>query len=75
MRASSSAETFAAPGAGRRRSAWLLLLLLLALALRLYRLPAQSLWYDEGGTAAISQRSLADLTRWTAGDIQPGQRR
>ncbi len=71
MRASSSAETFAAPGAGRRRSAWLLLLLLLALALRLYRLPAQSLWYDEGVTAAISQRSLADLTRWTAGDIQP----
>ena len=49
----------------------MLLLLLLALALRLYRLSAPSLWYDEGVTAAISQRSLADLARWTADDIQP----
>ncbi len=54
------------------RRLWpLLLLLLLALALRVYRLSSQSLWYDEGVTAAISQRSLADLARWTADDIQP----
>ena len=54
------------------RRLWpILLLLLLALALRLYRLSAPSLWYDEGVTAAISQRSLADLARWTADDIQP----
>ena len=44
---------------------------LMAFALRLYRLDAQSLWYDEGVTADIAQRSLAELTRWTADDIQP----
>ena len=49
----------------------LLLLMLAAFALRLYRLEAQSLWYDEGVTAEISRRGLAELTRWTAGDIQP----
>lgn len=54
------------------RRLWpVLLLLLLALTLRLFRLANQSLWYDEGVTAAISQRSLADLARWTADDIQP----
>ncbi len=60
------------PRAHPARRLWpVLLLLLLALALRLYRLANQSLWYDEGVTAAISQRSLADLARWTADDIQP----
>ncbi|MGB3220166.1 MAG: glycosyltransferase family 39 protein, partial [Anaerolineae bacterium] len=54
------------------RRLWpVLLLLLLALALRLHRLAGPSLWYDEGVTAAISQRNLADLARWTADDIQP----
>ncbi|MCC9076965.1 glycosyltransferase family 39 protein [Litorilinea aerophila] len=43
----------------------------LGFGLRLYRLEAQSLWYDEGVTADIARRSLAELTRWTAGDIQP----
>jgi mannosyltransferase len=42
-----------------------------ALALRLYRLDAQSLWYDEAVTADLARRSLGDLTRWTANDIQP----
>jgi hypothetical protein len=46
-------------------------LTLLAFALRVYRLDAQSLWYDEGVTAEIARRGLAELTRWTAGDIQP----
>ncbi len=58
----------------RRRSLDLLCLLaltLLAWGLRLYRLDAQSLWYDEGVTTTLAQRSLVDLTTWTARDIQP----
>lgn len=47
------------------------LLILCAFAVRLYRLDAQSLWYDEGVTVEVARRGLADLTRWTAGDIQP----
>lgn len=49
----------------------LLAITLLAWGLRLYRLDAQSLWYDEGVTASLAQRSLVDLTQWTARDIQP----
>ena len=30
-----------------------------------------SLWYDEGVTAHVAQRSIRELTRWTANDIQP----
>ncbi|MCY3575060.1 MAG: glycosyltransferase family 39 protein [Chloroflexi bacterium] len=41
--------------------ALLLALLLLAAALRFHRLDAQSLWYDEGITAAHSARSLPEL--------------
>ena len=51
--------------------AWLLAITLGAFGLRVFRLGAQSLWYDEGVTAAIAQRGLAELTRWTANDIQP----
>ncbi len=51
--------------------AWLLVITLASFALRVYTLGAQSLWYDEGVTAAIAQRGLAELTRWTANDIQP----
>jgi uncharacterized membrane protein len=49
----------------------LLGLLLLAFALRLYRLPAQSLWYDEGVSWYLTRLSLPALTVWTANDIQP----
>ncbi|MDH7486123.1 MAG: glycosyltransferase family 39 protein [Anaerolineae bacterium] len=49
----------------------LLSLVLLAFALRVTRLGAQSLWYDEGVTAQVAAQGLAELTRWTAGDIQP----
>jgi mannosyltransferase len=49
----------------------LLALICLAFALRLYRLDAQSLWYDEAVTVDLARRSLAELTRWTANDIQP----
>ena len=49
----------------------LLALLALALALRVYRLDRQSLWYDEAVTAQVVQQGLGDLARWTADDIQP----
>lgn len=49
----------------------IILCILAAFALRLYRLDAQSLWYDEGVTATLAQRDLAGLTAWTARDIQP----
>ncbi len=49
----------------------LILSLWLAWGLYLYRLDAQSLWYDEGVTATIAQRPIGALTQWTARDIQP----
>ncbi len=49
----------------------LLGLILLAFALRVYRLPAQSLWYDEGVSWYLTRMSLPALTVWTANDIQP----
>ncbi len=49
----------------------LLALVLAAFALRLYRLDAESLWYDEGVTAYVAGLNPAALTRWTAADIQP----
>lgn len=54
-----------------RHRCLLLMILLLACALRFYRLEAQSLWYDEAVTAQVVQQGLAELTRWTADDIQP----
>jgi len=50
---------------------FLLLLTLLAAFLRLHHLDVQSLWYDEGVTARVSQMGVAELARWTANDIQP----
>lgn len=50
----------------------LLTLILIAFALRLTRLNAQSLWYDEGVTWLLaSYQSLLGLIQWTAADIQP----
>ncbi len=55
-----------------RRTRWILLgLIVIAWAVRLYRLDAQSLWYDEGVTAQVARQGLVELTRWTADDIQP----
>ena len=48
-----------------------LLCSLLAFALRVHALGSQSLWYDEAVTAQVVQQGLAELTRWTADDIQP----
>ncbi|MGQ9490605.1 MAG: glycosyltransferase family 39 protein [Anaerolineae bacterium] len=50
---------------------WLMATLLLAMGLRAYRLDAQSLWYDEAVTAQVAGWGVAELTRWTAEDIQP----
>lgn len=57
----------------RQRGVWLILLLILALAafLRFYRIGAQSLWNDEGTSAALALRDLAAITRDAAHDIHP----
>jgi uncharacterized membrane protein len=41
------------------------------LALRLYRLGADSLWYDETVSTALAGSALPELIRHTAGDIHP----
>jgi mannosyltransferase len=43
----------------------------LALTLRLYRLAAQSLWYDEGISLNLAGRGLSDITRSALADIHP----
>jgi 4-amino-4-deoxy-L-arabinose transferase-like glycosyltransferase len=59
----------------KRQNIWItivpLVITLLALTLRLYRLGAQSLWYDEGVSVYLARMSLPQLTAWTADDIQP----
>jgi len=52
-------------------AALLIALLLLSFAVRSVRLDAQSLWYDEAVSAQVAAKGLAELTRWTADDIQP----
>ncbi len=49
----------------------LCLIILLALCLRFYRLDGQSLWADEGNSAALASRSLSTITRDAAHDIHP----
>jgi uncharacterized membrane protein len=49
----------------------LILAVVTAWALRVYSLDAQSLWYDEAVTAHVASQGVAELTRWTAEDIQP----
>lgn len=48
-----------------------LLVLLGGFALRLYRLGAESLWYDETVSLLLARSDLPELTRHTAGDIHP----
>jgi len=52
-----------------RGALWLILLA--GLALRLFRLGADSLWYDETVSAALAGSALPELIRHTAGDIHP----
>ncbi|MCS6842846.1 MAG: glycosyltransferase family 39 protein [Caldilineales bacterium] len=47
------------------------LILLLAAGLRFFRIGHQSLWADEGNTAAMAGRSLADISARAAADIHP----
>ncbi len=49
----------------------LCLLLLLAMALRFYKLDAQSFWNDEGNSARLSERPLAQIIEGTASDVHP----
>jgi uncharacterized membrane protein len=46
-------------------------ILLAAFALRVYRLGAASLWYDETVSVILAQKDVLALTRHTAGDIHP----
>ncbi|MDW8071979.1 MAG: glycosyltransferase family 39 protein [Anaerolineae bacterium] len=46
-------------------------MMLVGFALRVYRLEAQSLWYDEAVSWHLTQMALPQLTVWTANDIQP----
>jgi hypothetical protein len=68
-------DSIASPEPARRSPIWpllaLLALLLFAFGLRVYRLPAQSLWYDEGVSWYLTRMSPPALTVWTANDIQP----
>jgi hypothetical protein len=54
-----------------RAIAWPALVFILALAVRLYAIDRQSLWSDEGGTIALSLRSLAQISHDTAQDVHP----
>lgn len=46
-------------------------ILALAAGLRLYRIEAQSLWADEGNSAALAMRSLSRIAQDAAADIHP----
>ncbi len=52
-------------------SSALLLILLLAAALRFFRIGSQSLWADEGNSAAMAGRPLAEIAARAAADIHP----
>ncbi|MGQ9676814.1 MAG: glycosyltransferase family 39 protein [Chloroflexota bacterium] len=49
----------------------LLTILAASFALRVFRLDAQSLWYDEGVSVVMAPRDLATITANAAGDIHP----
>jgi uncharacterized membrane protein len=55
----------------RLRQWTLVLVLLLAFALRVYRLGAESLWYDETVSMHLAGESVPALVAHTAGDIHP----
>jgi uncharacterized membrane protein len=55
----------------RRHRGVLLIYILGGFALRLYRLGADSLWYDETVSALLASKSLPDLIAHTARDIHP----
>ncbi|MCL5998590.1 MAG: glycosyltransferase family 39 protein [Chloroflexi bacterium] len=52
-------------------TAALLVVVFLGVALRVHKLDAQSLWYDEGNSARIAERSLQLIIEGAGGDIHP----
>ncbi len=46
-------------------------IVLLGLVLRLYRIDAQSFWYDEGTSVVLATRDLATIAQGAAADIHP----
>jgi mannosyltransferase len=50
---------------------YLIVVILIGFALRLFRLGAQSLWYDEGVSWYVATMPPLQAIRWTAADIQP----
>ncbi|MFQ6000960.1 MAG: glycosyltransferase family 39 protein [Anaerolineae bacterium] len=67
----SQATERAKRGISGQHLAIFLLILLAGLALRLYRLGHESLWYDETVSVLLARKSLSALTAHTAGDIHP----
>jgi mannosyltransferase len=60
--------------AGRRITKYsiaLLLIVLLGLALRFYNLTAQSFWWDEAFSAAVSTQALPRIVSITSADVHP----
>ncbi|MBK6770331.1 MAG: glycosyltransferase family 39 protein [Ardenticatenales bacterium] len=57
------------PSAAATIAAWLIVAL--ALAARLFRADAQSLWYDEGTSAQLATRTAREIVTAAAGDIHP----
>ncbi len=53
------------------RRVYLMAIIFVTFALRLLWLGEQSLWYDEGVSWLLAQKSLPHLIQWTAADIQP----
>ena len=49
----------------------LLLAVVVGFGLRLYRLGAESLWYDESVSVFLARQAVPDLIARTAGDIHP----
>ncbi len=66
-----SREAIQAEAATERSHALILLGLFAAYAIRLYRLGAESLWYDETVSAYMARQPLSDMVAHTAHDIHP----
>lgn len=69
--AASKRTTSNRTGTGQLQRLLLLASLLLGLALRLYRLGVESLWYDETVSVFLARQSLPNLIAHTARDIHP----
>lgn len=54
-----------------RRYVWPLLILWLAFGLRLYRLEAQSIWWDEGHSIFVAAHPLTEIPTLPAMDVHP----